>query len=52
VVAVELAEQNALRYVAPLVGPGSTEAELGAPVSLTWIDRAGAPAPAFELVAQ
>lgn len=50
VAAIELVEQEALRYVAPLVGPGSTEAQLGAPVSLTWIERAGAPA--FELAAR
>lgn len=49
VVTVELAEQEGLRFTSTVVGAGNDAIRIGAPVSLTWIDRAGVPLPVFEL---
>lgn len=46
VVVVELVEQAGLRYTAAMVDTPREEIRIGAPVELTWIDRAGAPTPA------
>lgn len=45
--AVELAEREGLRYVAPIVNAANDEIKIGMPVELVWIDRDGVPAPAF-----
>lgn len=48
VVTVELAEQAALRFTSTLAPAGSAPLPIGTPVALTWIDRGGAPLPAFQ----
>jgi uncharacterized OB-fold protein len=48
VAAVELVEQEGLRYVAPVVNCDPDSLEIGQPVRLTWIEREGRPMPAFE----
>ena len=48
VAGVELVEQKALRYVAPIVNCEPGDVRLEMPVELTWVDRDGAPAPAFQ----
>jgi uncharacterized protein len=46
--AVELAEQNGLRYLAPVVNCPRRELVLDLPVQLTWMEREGHRMPAFE----
>ena len=46
VVAVELAE--GVRFTSTLVNCPKAEIEIGMPVELTWIERNGAPFPAFQ----
>jgi uncharacterized OB-fold protein len=46
--AVELAEQNGLRYLAPIVNCPRSELVLDLPVQLTWMEREGHRMPAFE----
>jgi uncharacterized OB-fold protein len=48
VVAVELAEQAGLRYLATIVNCEAQEVSLEMPVQLTWIERDGICWPAFE----
>jgi uncharacterized OB-fold protein len=48
--AVELREQPGLRFTAPLVDVPSPH--LGMPMQLTWIQRQGAPVPAFTTAEQ
>ncbi|WP_174183802.1 Zn-ribbon domain-containing OB-fold protein [Nocardia barduliensis] len=48
--AIELAEQPGLRIVAPLVQTPDALQRIGQPVELVWIDREGAPWPAFRAV--
>jgi len=48
VVAVELAEQPALRITSTVVRCDPADVAIGMPVQLTWIDRDGVPFPAFE----
>jgi uncharacterized OB-fold protein len=48
VAAVELEEREGLRYVAPIVNAENANIEIGMPVELTWIERDGVPAPAFQ----
>ena len=48
IVTVELAEQAGLRLTAPLLRCPREAIFIGLPVSLTWIERDGAPFPAFE----
>ncbi|MCX4095760.1 Zn-ribbon domain-containing OB-fold protein [Nocardia sp. alder85J] len=45
--AVELAEQEGLRIVAPLVDTPEAAQRIGQSVELVWIDRDGTPWPAF-----
>jgi uncharacterized OB-fold protein len=47
VVAVDLEEQEGLRYTATMVATPLEEIRIGVPVELTWIDRDGRPVPAF-----
>lgn len=47
---IELVEQVGLRYLAPIVNCANEDIYIGMPVELTWIERAGAPAPAFQPV--
>lgn len=49
VVAVELAEQEGLRFTSTVVGAAKDRIVIGAPVRLSWIERAGVPFPVFEL---
>lgn len=49
VVAVELAEQEGLRFTSTVVGADNEEIKIGAPVRLAWVERAGSPMPVFEL---
>ena len=46
--AVELEEQQGLRYLAPVVNCPPTELAVDMPVRLTWVARDGRQAPAFE----
>lgn len=46
--AVELVEQAGLRYLARIVNCPRDRIALDMPVSLTWLDEDGRPAPAFE----
>lgn len=46
--AVELAEEPGLRIVTTIVNCAKEDIQLGLPVRLTWIERAGNPVPAFE----
>jgi uncharacterized protein len=48
VVTVELEEQPALRFTTTVVNCDPAAVELDMPVTLTWIDRYGAPFPVFE----
>jgi uncharacterized protein len=48
VVTVELEEQPHLRYTSTVVRCPADEVSIGMPVSLTWIERHGAPFPVFE----
>jgi uncharacterized OB-fold protein len=48
VATIELDEQEGLRVTAPIVHCDTADIRTGMPVSLTWIDRAGVPYPAFE----
>lgn len=50
--AVELAEQPGLRIAATLVETPPQQQRVGQPVELTWIERDGAPWPAFQAVAE
>lgn len=50
--AVELAEQPGLRIAATLVETSPQQQRVGQPVELTWIERDGAPWPAFRAVAE
>ncbi|MDV7241857.1 MULTISPECIES: Zn-ribbon domain-containing OB-fold protein [Rhodococcus] len=50
--AIELTEQPGLRIVAPLVDSPETLQRIGQPVELTWIERDGAPWPAFRTVTE
>jgi uncharacterized protein len=45
--AIELAEQPGLRVAATVVDCPRDQLRIGLPVELTWIDRDGAPWPAF-----
>jgi uncharacterized OB-fold protein len=49
VVAVELDEQQGLRFVATITGADEPDITIGSQVRLDWIDRAGEPVPAFRL---
>jgi uncharacterized protein len=49
VVTVELAEQEGLRFTSTVVGADNADIRIGAPVRLSWIDRAGTPIPVFAL---
>lgn len=46
---IELAEQRGLRISAPIVGASHEDIRIGAPATLTWVERAGVPCPAFLL---
>jgi hypothetical protein len=48
VVTVELVEQPALRFTSTVVNCDPAEVHIGMPVTLTWIERDGAPFPVFE----
>jgi uncharacterized OB-fold protein len=48
VVAVELAEQVGLRYTSSIVNCEPEDVHIDMPVTLTWIERYGAPFPVFE----
>ena len=48
-VTVELDEQPGLRFTATVVGAANEEIVIGRRVRLDWIERAGAPVPAFRL---
>ncbi|MBS9376401.1 Zn-ribbon domain-containing OB-fold protein [Rhodococcus sp. B50] len=50
--AIDLTEQPGLRIVAPLVDSPETTQRIGQPVELTWIERDGAPWPAFRTVTE
>ena len=50
VVTVELVEQEGLRFTGTVVGCDPADVRIGAEVELEWIDRSGAPFPAFRLV--
>ena len=52
VAAVELAEQEGLRYLAPIVGCPAQRIVPDMPVQLTWARREGWLAPAFEPVGE
>ena len=45
---IELEEQEGLRVTGPIVGCANELIRIGMPVTLTWIDRDGAPVPAFQ----
>lgn len=49
VVTVELEEQPGLRFTSTVVDAPIEAIRIGAPVELAWIDRYGAPFPAFRL---
>ena len=50
VVTVELEEQPGLRLTSTVVGAANESVVIGAPVTLDWIERDGAPFPVFRLV--
>jgi uncharacterized OB-fold protein len=52
VVTVELDEQKGLRFTATVTGAEQASISIGSRVRLDWIERAGAPVPAFRLEAQ
>lgn len=45
---IELKEQGGLRYLAQVVNCDLADIHIDMPVELTWIERAGRPAPAFQ----
>ncbi len=47
VVTIELDEQPGLRYTGPVIGVPNDEIVIGMRVALDWIERNGAPYPAF-----
>jgi uncharacterized OB-fold protein len=49
VVAVELAEQEGLRFTSTVVGADNQDIKIGTPVRLAWSERSGSPMPVFEL---
>jgi uncharacterized OB-fold protein len=49
VVAVELEEQEGLRFTSTVAGARNDDIVIGAPVRLSWIERDGRPFPVFEL---
>jgi uncharacterized protein len=49
VVVVELDDQPGLRFTGTVVGSANEQIAIGRRVALTWIERNGAPRPAFEL---
>jgi uncharacterized protein len=49
VVAVELAEQEGLRFTSTVVGADNQDVKIGTPVRLAWVERSGSPMPVFEL---
>jgi uncharacterized OB-fold protein len=49
VVAVELAEQEGLRFTSTVVGADNQDIKIGAPVRLAWSERSRSPMPVFEL---
>jgi uncharacterized OB-fold protein len=48
-VAVELAEQEGLRFTSTVVGADNQDVKIGTPVRLAWVERSGSPMPVFEL---
>lgn len=50
VVTVELVEQEGLRFTSTMVECDPADVRIGMPVELVWIERAGAPFPAFRPV--
>jgi uncharacterized OB-fold protein len=52
VVAVELDEQEGLRFVATVAGADQADIAIGSRVRLDWVDRGGEPVPAFRLEGQ
>ena len=50
VVTVELDEQPGLRITATVVGASNDQIRIGRRVALDWIERDGAPVPAFRIV--
>ncbi len=48
VVTVELKEQGSLRFTSTVVNCDPADIRIDMPVTLTWIDRYGAPFPVFE----
>jgi uncharacterized OB-fold protein len=49
VATIELEEQPGLRYTSTVVDADRSSLQIGAPVELTWIERAGEPYPAFRI---
>lgn len=49
VVAVELVEQEGLRFTSTVVNADLADVKIGEPVRLSWIDRESVPFPVFEL---
>lgn len=47
VATIELEEQEALRFTSTVTGCAPEEVMIDMPVELEWVDRAGAPFPAF-----
>jgi uncharacterized OB-fold protein len=47
VVAVELAEQEGLRYLSTMIDCANEDISVGMPVEMVWTERDGNPAPAF-----
>ena len=45
---IELEEQEGLRVTGPIVHCTNESIRIGMPVNLIWVDRDGAPVPAFE----
>jgi uncharacterized OB-fold protein len=52
VVAVELAEQEGLRFTSTVIGADNDDIRIGTAVRLAWTERAGSPMPVFELQAR
>jgi hypothetical protein len=48
VATVELVEQVGLRFTSTVIGAPVSAIHIGMPVELTWIERDGAPFPAFQ----
>jgi hypothetical protein len=51
VVTVELDDQPGLRLTGTVVGASNDEIRIGRRAEVTWIERSGAPIPAFRMVA-